>query len=52
MNEIDILKMNVHELQGQLQMAYRRIGELQEIIDVERQTNEEAKTSDPVILTE
>lgn len=52
MNEIDILKMNVHELQGQLQNAYKRIDQLQEIIEVERQTNEEAKTSDPVILTE
>jgi peptidoglycan hydrolase CwlO-like protein len=52
MNEIDILKMNVNELQGQLQNAYKRIDQLQELIEVERQTNEEASTSDPIILTE
>jgi len=52
MNEIDILRMNVNELQGQLQNAYKRIDQLQELIEVERQTNEEASTSDPIILTE
>ena len=51
-NEIDILRMNVNELQGQLQNAYKRIDQLQELIEVERQTNEEASTSDPIILTE
>lgn len=42
MTEIDILKLNVRELQGQLQLANRRIGELNEIIDIERQKNEKS----------
>lgn len=29
-NQIEILKQNVKDLQGQLQNAYRRIGELNE----------------------
>jgi len=36
---IEILKQNVHELQGQLQQAYRRIAELREALDVEIQEN-------------
>ena len=43
MNEIDILKMNVHELQGQLQNAYKKIGQLQELIEVERKSNEKTE---------
>jgi hypothetical protein len=40
MNEIDILKRNVHELQGQLQNAYKRIDQLVELIEAERKSNE------------
>ena len=36
-DHIEILKNNVKELQGQLQGAYRRIGELREALDVETQ---------------
>lgn len=36
-DEIEILRNNVKELQGQLQGAYRRIGELREALDVETQ---------------
>lgn len=36
---IEILKSNVKELQGQLQLAYRRINELKEALDVEVQEN-------------
>ena len=36
---IEILKNNVKELQGQLQLAYRRINELKEALDVEVQEN-------------
>lgn len=38
-NEIEILRNNVKELQGQLQQAYRRIAELREALDVEVQEN-------------
>ena len=34
-DHIEILKNNVKELQGQLQLAYRRIGELNEALHVE-----------------
>jgi len=34
-DHIELLKQNVHELQGQLQQAYRRIAELREALDVE-----------------
>jgi peptidoglycan hydrolase CwlO-like protein len=43
MNEIDILKMNVNELQGQLQNAYKRIDQLQELIETERKSNEKTE---------
>lgn len=43
MNEIDILKMNVNELQGQLQNAYKKIDQLQELIEVERKSNEKTE---------
>ena len=36
-DEIEILRNNVKELQGQLQGAYRRISELREALDVETQ---------------
>jgi len=36
-DEIEILRNNVKELQGQLQGAYRHIGELREALDVETQ---------------
>jgi uncharacterized coiled-coil DUF342 family protein len=38
-NEIEILRNNVKELQGQLQGAYRRIGELREALDIEVKEN-------------
>ena len=38
-DEIEILRNNVKELQGQLQGAYRRIGELREALDVEVKEN-------------
>ena len=34
-DEIEILRGNVKELQGQLQAAYRRIAELREALDTE-----------------
>ena len=34
-DEIEILRGNVKELQGQLQGAYRRIAELREALDTE-----------------
>lgn len=34
-DEIEILRNNVKELQGQLQKSYRRIAELREALDVE-----------------
>lgn len=34
-DEIELLRNNVKELQGQLQGAYRRIGELREALDTE-----------------
>lgn len=42
-SEIELLKQNVRELQGQLQGAYKRIGEL---IDgnLERQTSDRSST--------
>lgn len=36
-DHIELLKNNVKELQGQLQGAYRRIGELREALEVEVQ---------------
>ena len=42
-NEIEILRNNVKELQGQLQGSYRRINELQELIEVERKSNEKTE---------
>lgn len=38
-DEIEILRNNVKELQGQLQGAYRRIGELKEALDTEVEEN-------------
>lgn len=38
-DEIAILRNNVKELQGQLQGAYRRIGELREALEVEVEDN-------------
>lgn len=40
--QIEILKNNVNELQGQLQQAYRRIDELREALEVEVQENKNA----------
>lgn len=39
-NEIEILRNNVKELQGQLQNSYKRIDQLQELIEVEGKSNE------------
>lgn len=36
---IELLKQNVHELQGQLQQAYRRIAELREALETEVEEN-------------
>jgi len=38
-DEIELLRNNVKELQGQLQGAYRRIGELREALDTEIEEN-------------
>lgn len=38
-DEIEILRNNVRDLQGQLQGAYRRIGELIEALDIEVKEN-------------
>jgi len=38
-DHIEILKNNVKDLQGQLQNAYRRIGELREALDTEVEEN-------------
>ena len=38
-DEIELLRKNVKELQGQLQGAYRRIGELREALDTEVEEN-------------
>lgn len=38
-DEIEILRNNIKELQGQLQGAYRRIGELREALDTEVEEN-------------
>ena len=45
-DEIEILRNNVKELQGQLQGAYRRIGELREALDteIEENTNDSKNT--------
>lgn len=40
MSEVDILKKNVYDLQEQLQLAYRRIGELREALEVEIKKND------------
>jgi len=42
-DHIEILKDNVKELQGQLQNAYRRIGELREALDTEIKENNYAQ---------
>ena len=42
-DQIEILQNNVKELQGQLQNAYRRIGELREALDVEVKDNKNAQ---------
>ena len=42
-DHIEILKDNVKELQGQLQNAYRRIGELREALDTEVKENNYAQ---------
>ena len=42
-DQIEILQNNVKELQGQLQNAYRRIGELREALDVEVKENRNAQ---------
>ena len=42
-DQIEILQNNVKELQGQLQNAYRRIGELKEALDVEVKENKNAQ---------
>lgn len=42
-DQIEILQNNVKELQGQLQNAYRRIGELREALDVEVKENKNAQ---------
>lgn len=38
-DEIELLRRNVRELQGCLQGAYRRIGELREALDTEVEEN-------------
>ena len=38
-DHIEILKENVRDLQGQLQNAYRRIGELREALETEVEEN-------------
>jgi len=38
-DHIEILKENVRDLQGQLQNAYRRIGELREALETEIEEN-------------
>ena len=40
MSEVDILKKNVYDLQKQLQLAYRRIGELREALEIEVKRND------------
>ena len=45
---IELLKQNVHELQGQLQQAYRRIAELREALDVVVQENKKDE-DDPFV---
>jgi len=45
MSEVDILKKNVYDLQKQLQLAYRRIGELREALDVEVEKNKRENVS-------
>ena len=40
-DEIELLRNNVKELQGQLQGAYRRIGELREALDTEIKENKD-----------
>ena len=45
-DEIELLRNNVKELQGQLQRAYRRIGELREALD----TEVEEKRNEPEII--
>jgi hypothetical protein len=45
MSEVDILKKNVYDLQKQLQLAYRRIGELREALDVEVQKDKKGNSS-------
>ncbi len=42
-DHIEILRNNVKDLQGQLQLAYRRIGELREALDTEVEENKNAK---------
>ena len=42
-DQIEILQNNVKELQGQLQNAYRRIGELREALNVEVKENKNAQ---------
>ena len=45
MSEVDILKKNIYDLQKQLQLAYRRIGELREALDVEVEKNKRENVS-------
>lgn len=47
---IELLKQNVHELQGQLQQAYRRIAELREALETEVEENRKDE-NDPFVST-
>ena len=49
-DQIEILRNNVKDLQGQLQGAYRRIAELREALDTEIEENRNEK-NDPFVTT-
>lgn len=51
-NEIEILRNNVKELQGQLQGSYRRINELLYTLEIERQRNEKDIINDSALHVE
>ena len=51
-NEIEILRNNVKELQGQLQGSYRRINELLYALEIERQRNEKDIINDSALHIE
>ena len=49
-DQIEILRNNVKDLQGQLQGAYRRLAELREALDTEIEENRNEK-NDPFVTT-